>query len=202
MVRVLQRPGEVDEGNPGRHVVGRERLERLIEGARGEQLDAAGQRAVQHGRCRRAADSGRPAGDVGPLERAPEFLVVELRDVVDAERRLAQDGALGVTEAPRRRRMSLIVRDRGGSVDHLGSLRRHRRDGTLISDLEVDERETRGHLWHIRYPIEGEPGRHIVVATTRPETMLGDTGVAVHPEDRALSPTWSASRCGCRWSAG
>ncbi|MFQ3622798.1 MAG: valine--tRNA ligase, partial [Acetobacteraceae bacterium] len=40
-----------------------------------------------------------------------------------------------------------------------------------------------GHLWHIRYPIEGEAGRVIVVATTRPETMLGDTGVAVHPED-------------------
>jgi valyl-tRNA synthetase len=54
---------------------------------------------------------------------------------------------------------------------------------TTISDLEVDERETRGHLWHIRYPVEGEAGRHIVVATTRPETMLGDTGVAVHPDD-------------------
>ncbi len=36
---------------------------------------------------------------------------------------------------------------------------------------------------HIRYPIQGEEGRHIVVATTRPETMLGDTGVAVHPDD-------------------
>src|SRR4051794_6647890 len=54
---------------------------------------------------------------------------------------------------------------------------------TVISDLEVDNRETRGSLWHIRYPIEGEPGRHIVVATTRPETMLGDTGIAVHPDD-------------------
>src|SRR6202790_1087723 len=54
---------------------------------------------------------------------------------------------------------------------------------TVISDLEVDSRETRGSLWHIRYPMEGEPGRFIVVATTRPETMLGDTGVAVHPED-------------------
>ena len=64
---------------------------------------------------------------------------------------------------------------------------------TVISDLEVDSRETQGSLWHIRYPIEGEPGRYIVVATTRPETMLGDTGVAVHPEDRALSPIWSAS---------
>lgn len=54
---------------------------------------------------------------------------------------------------------------------------------TVISDLEVDNRETRGSLWHIRYPIEGEAGRFLVVATTRPETTLGDTGVAVHPED-------------------
>jgi valyl-tRNA synthetase len=54
---------------------------------------------------------------------------------------------------------------------------------TVISDLEVDSRETKGKLWHIRYPVEGEPGRFITVATTRPETMLGDTGVAVHPED-------------------
>src|SRR6266436_9488271 len=54
---------------------------------------------------------------------------------------------------------------------------------TVISDLEVDGRETKGQLWHIRYPIEGEAGRYVVVATTRPETMLGDTGVAVHPED-------------------
>jgi valyl-tRNA synthetase len=54
---------------------------------------------------------------------------------------------------------------------------------TVISDLEVENRETRGKLWHIRYPVEGEAGRYLVVATTRPETMLGDTGVAVHPED-------------------
>jgi valyl-tRNA synthetase len=54
---------------------------------------------------------------------------------------------------------------------------------TVISDLEVDNREVRGSLWHIRYPIEQEPGRYITVATTRPETMLGDTGVAVHPMD-------------------
>ncbi len=58
---------------------------------------------------------------------------------------------------------------------------------TTISDLEVDGRETRGQLWHIRYPVEGEAGRYIVVATTRPETMLGDTGVAVHPEDERFS---------------
>ena len=54
---------------------------------------------------------------------------------------------------------------------------------TAVSDLEVDPKEVDGHLWYIRYPIEGEAGRHVTVATTRPETMLGDTGVAVHPED-------------------
>ncbi len=60
---------------------------------------------------------------------------------------------------------------------------------TAISDLEVVQVETRGHLWHLRYPIEGKTfdpnnsSTFIVVATTRPETMLGDTAVAVHPDD-------------------
>jgi valyl-tRNA synthetase len=54
---------------------------------------------------------------------------------------------------------------------------------TAISDLEVEQREVKGQLWHVKYPIDGEPGRFVVVATTRPETMLGDTAVAVHPED-------------------
>ncbi|MDJ1157019.1 valine--tRNA ligase [Chelatococcus sp. SYSU_G07232] len=54
---------------------------------------------------------------------------------------------------------------------------------TAISDLEVQQIEVKGHLWHIRYPIEGLSDRFIVVATTRPETMLGDVAVAVHPED-------------------
>ena len=54
---------------------------------------------------------------------------------------------------------------------------------SAISDLEVESREVRGHLWHLRYPVEGADGLHLVVATTRPETMLGDTAVAVHPED-------------------
>ncbi len=54
---------------------------------------------------------------------------------------------------------------------------------SAISDLEVENREIRGNLWHIRYPIEGMPDRFITVATTRPETMLGDTAVAVHPGD-------------------
>ncbi len=53
---------------------------------------------------------------------------------------------------------------------------------TAISDLEVENLEVKGSLWHIRYPIEGTD-RFITVATTRPETMLGDTAVAVHPED-------------------
>ena len=54
---------------------------------------------------------------------------------------------------------------------------------TAISDLEVEQRETKGHLWYFKYPVEGEPGRFLTVATTRPETMLGDTAVAVHPDD-------------------
>lgn len=54
---------------------------------------------------------------------------------------------------------------------------------TAISDLEVETREVKGKLWYIRYPLEGSPGEYITVATTRPETMLGDTAVAVHPDD-------------------
>src|SRR5437868_3145964 len=53
---------------------------------------------------------------------------------------------------------------------------------TAISDLEVQPVEVKGHLWHFKYPVEGT-GEFITVATTRPETMLGDTGVAVHPDD-------------------
>ena len=55
--------------------------------------------------------------------------------------------------------------------------------GTAVSDLEVNNIEIAGKMWHIRYPIEGMPGEYINVATTRPETMLGDTGIAVHPDD-------------------
>ena len=60
---------------------------------------------------------------------------------------------------------------------------------TAISDLEVEQREIKGNLWHFRYPLEGvtfnaeDASTYIVVATTRPETMLGDSGVAVNPED-------------------
>ena len=54
---------------------------------------------------------------------------------------------------------------------------------TAVSDLEVESKETKGSLWYLKYPIQGRDNEFIVVATTRPETMLGDTGVAVHPED-------------------
>ncbi len=54
---------------------------------------------------------------------------------------------------------------------------------SAISDLEVDQTEVDGHLWYIRYALKDDPGRSITVATTRPETMLGDSGIAVHPED-------------------
>jgi valyl-tRNA synthetase len=54
---------------------------------------------------------------------------------------------------------------------------------TAISDLEVESREVKGNLWHFKYPLENQPDRFITVATTRPETMLGDTAIAVHPED-------------------
>ncbi|MBS0530420.1 MAG: valine--tRNA ligase, partial [Proteobacteria bacterium] len=63
---------------------------------------------------------------------------------------------------------------------------------TAISDLEVQQIEVKGSLWHLRYPLEGrtfnpdDPSTYIVVATTRPETMLGDTAVAVHPENEKL----------------
>jgi len=60
---------------------------------------------------------------------------------------------------------------------------------TAISDLEVEQVEVKGHLWHLRYPLADrtfdahDPSTYVVVATTRPETMLGDTAVAVHPDD-------------------
>ena len=57
---------------------------------------------------------------------------------------------------------------------------------TAISDLEVQQVEVKGHLWHINYPLEGSD-EFIIVATTRPETMLGDTAVAVHPENERSS---------------
>ena len=60
--------------------------------------------------------------------------------------------------------------------------------GTAISDLEVENNEEQGHMWHFRYPLldgltTADGATHLTVATTRPETMLGDTAVAVHPED-------------------
>jgi valyl-tRNA synthetase len=55
--------------------------------------------------------------------------------------------------------------------------------GTAVSDLEVENIEENGHMWHIRYPLADDPNNALIVATTRPETLLGDVAVAVHPED-------------------
>ena len=54
---------------------------------------------------------------------------------------------------------------------------------TSISDAEVEHEDQKGHFWHIRYPVADEEGRFVEIATTRPETMFGDTAVAVHPRD-------------------
>ena len=54
---------------------------------------------------------------------------------------------------------------------------------TAVSDLEVAHEEEHGHLWHMCYPHADDPEQHVIVATTRPETMFGDVAVAVHPED-------------------
>jgi len=58
---------------------------------------------------------------------------------------------------------------------------------TAVSDLEVLSAEEDGHMWHFRYPLADDSDNHLVVATTRPETMLGDTAVAVHPDDSRYS---------------
>ncbi|HZS11530.1 MAG TPA: valine--tRNA ligase [Nitrospirales bacterium] len=54
---------------------------------------------------------------------------------------------------------------------------------TAIADIEVEREETKGTLYHIRYPLADDPNRQLIVATTRPETLLGDTAVAIHPDD-------------------
>ena len=57
------------------------------------------------------------------------------------------------------------------------------RCNTALSDIEVEHEETGGHLYHVRYPVIGREGKYVVIATTRPETILGDTAVAVNPND-------------------
>ncbi len=57
------------------------------------------------------------------------------------------------------------------------------RCNTALSDIEVEHEEKPGNLYHVRYPLEGRPDEYVTVATTRPETILGDTAVAVHPDD-------------------
>ena len=91
--------------------------------------------------------------------------------------------------------LSAAVRETFVALHGQGLIRRDRRlvnwdpvFQSAISDLEVENREVRGHLWTLRYPLAGadgspEPGRFLLVATTRPETLLGDVAVAVHPDD-------------------
>ncbi|MDR1701540.1 MAG: valine--tRNA ligase [Sporomusaceae bacterium] len=55
---------------------------------------------------------------------------------------------------------------------------------TALSDIEVEHEEVAGHLYQVRYPVENSPGEYVTIATTRPETILGDSAVAVHPEDK------------------
>lgn len=61
------------------------------------------------------------------------------------------------------------------------------RCNTALSDIEVEHEEKPGNLYHVRYPVEGKDGEYVTVATTRPETILGDSGVAVHPDDERYS---------------
>ena len=58
------------------------------------------------------------------------------------------------------------------------------RCATALSDLEVEHKDINGHLWYVRYPLAGEKDKYITVATTRPETILGDTAVAINPQDK------------------
>ncbi|MFQ5849225.1 MAG: valine--tRNA ligase [Candidatus Binatia bacterium] len=88
-------------------------------------------------------------------------------------------------------RLSLAVREAFVRLWHDGLLYRAERlinwcprCKTALADLEVVHEESDGHLWYVRYPLLEEPSEGLVVATTRPETMLGDTAVAVHPEDK------------------
>jgi valyl-tRNA synthetase len=91
-------------------------------------------------------------------------------------------------------RLSVAVREAFARLYHQGLVYRGAyivnwcpRCQTAISDLEVVHQEQKGHLWEIRYPVVGEDGKDtgefLTIATTRPETLLGDTAVAVHPED-------------------
>jgi valyl-tRNA synthetase len=86
--------------------------------------------------------------------------------------------------------LSRAVREVFVTLYEQGLIRRDRylinwcpRCRTALSDIEVEHEDRAGHLWHLRYPLEHGTGASISVATTRPETMLGDTAVAVHPDD-------------------
>ncbi len=67
------------------------------------------------------------------------------------------------------------------------------RCGTALSDIEAEHKDTAGKLYHIKYPVVGQPGKFIIVATTRPETLPGDVAVAVHPDDERYKPFHGAN---------
>ena len=69
---------------------------------------------------------------------------------------------------------------------------------TALSDDEVENKEINGHIWQFRYPLEEDPQQFIAIATTRPETMLGDTAVAVHPDDERYQSLIGAKKLYCR----
>ena len=107
-----------------------------------------------------------------------------------------QSRRLGISADWERHRFTLdpgpsnAVRTTFVSLYEKGLIYRHERIinrcvrcATALSDLEVDYQDVDGQLYYIRYPLQDDPERYVTVATTRPETMLGDTGVAVHPED-------------------
>ena len=107
-----------------------------------------------------------------------------------------QSRRLGISADWERHRFTLdpgpsnAVRSTFVSLYEKGLIYRHERIinrcvrcATALSDLEVDNQDVDGQLYHIRYPLEDDPEKYVTVATTRPETMLGDTGVAVHPGD-------------------
>ena len=142
---------------------------------------------------RQLADEGASRHDIGRdafVQRVWEHVEKSGGIIHEQSRRL------GISADWERHRFTLdpgpsnAVRTTFVSLYEKGLIYRHERIinrcvrcATALSDLEVDYADVDGQLYHIRYPLEDDPDRYVTVATTRPETMLGDTGVAVHPDD-------------------
>ena len=142
---------------------------------------------------RQLADEGASRHDIGReafVERVWEHVEKSGGIIHEQSRRL------GISADWERHKFTLdqgpsnAVRTTFVSLYEKGLIYRHERIinrcvrcATALSDLEVDYADVDGQLYHIRYPLQDDPERYVTVATTRPETMLGDTGVAVHPDD-------------------